>query len=170
MNREARKMLLGLAYVLIGLFRKPLSGFATGLECMDGRVQGALRKKAKRKYRVEYVDIITQPGINKVLAENTDVPIIENIKKMLWISINDHGSRTIIIAAHHNCAGNPNNKETQLAHLREAEKTVRNMLENLPLGDLGLSPMDFVIDLLWINEKWMPEEISSDKWFVKMNA
>ena len=158
---SAQKMLSGIANVINLFFRRHLIGFGTALECMDGRVQGATRKWTKRMFGVRYVDIITQPGINKVLAENTDIPILENIKTMLWISIKDHGSRTIVAAAHHNCAGNPNEQEIQIKHLRLAEKTIRNMIESLPLGELGITSEAITIALLWINERWMPEAIPS---------
>ncbi|MEK7124769.1 MAG: carbonic anhydrase [Patescibacteria group bacterium] len=141
------------------LFRKKLSGFATAFECMDGRVHGASRKWAKRNWLVAHVDIITQKGMVRVLAENSNVPILENIKDMLWTSIKDHGSRRIIIAAHQKCAGNPISDQEQIAQLYQAKETLGAMIASFPLSSLGIKPSDIEVALLWVNKKWMPERV-----------
>lgn len=173
MNRDSRfvrKILLTLAHAIIRFFSETLSGTATALECMDGRTHGALRKWGKKIFRVKYIDPITQKGMNKVLAENTNLPILENIKDHIWTSIKGHGSRVIIIAAHHDCAGNNVNKETQLEDLRKAAKTARKMIESLPLDKLGITSKDVIITLLWINETWMPEVVPFEETALKMSA
>jgi hypothetical protein len=43
--------------------------FATALNCMDGRVQIPIIEFLKKKFKVDYVDMITEPGIDKILAE-----------------------------------------------------------------------------------------------------
>jgi hypothetical protein len=43
--------------------------FATALNCMDGRVQITIIEFLKKKFKVDYVDMITEPGIDKILAE-----------------------------------------------------------------------------------------------------
>ena len=128
--------------------------YATGMNCMDGAVQGAVRKDAKRRYRVKYVDKITQPGIVKVLAENSNLPRIELIKEMLEISIREHGSRNVTIAAHHDCAGNPVAKEVQFEQLARAREVVRGMIKDLNFDHLGIE-----ITLLWVNGQYLPEEV-----------
>jgi hypothetical protein len=59
-------------------------------------------------------------------AENKDNALLDSIKKRLEISIHKHGSKVIAITAHHDCAGNPVEKDAQVAHLREAKKTVES--------------------------------------------
>ena len=57
--------------------------FACAINCMDGRVQDAVKNYMKENYGVDYVDLVTEPGPNKILAENADETVIENIKKMV---------------------------------------------------------------------------------------
>lgn len=128
--------------------------YATAILCMDGAFTGGVRKIMKSIYDVLYVDIISQPGIVKVLAENTNLPWLDLIKKMIKISVVDHSSRAIAIAAHHNCLGNPVSKEKQLKQLPWAMETVKKMINNL-----GLSHLDIKYTLLWINERGLPEEV-----------
>ena len=64
--------------------------FAVCLNCMDGRVHLPVIQWIKENYEVEYVDLITEPGINGVLAAlNSD---IKDIINKLEISIDKHGS------------------------------------------------------------------------------
>jgi hypothetical protein len=42
--------------------------FATAINCMDGRTQIPVTDYVRKKYKVEYVDMITEPGPIKVLA------------------------------------------------------------------------------------------------------
>lgn len=160
MDKLSRRMLLDVAHAIIKFFRKPLHGYGTGIGCMDGKVQGALRKWTKRNRGVKWVDLITEPGINKILAEGTNVPIVENIERKLRLSIFGHRSRRVVIAAHEGCLGNPVDKKDQLRDLQEAEKQIREMIDSFPLHEIGISSADITTDCLWINEHWMPEKVS----------
>ena len=53
-----------------------MNTFVTALNCMDGRVQVPVYEYMKNKYNVDYVDVITAPVINKVIADN----VVEDIK------------------------------------------------------------------------------------------
>jgi len=129
-----------------------LKTYATAILCMDGAYTGGVRKNMKRRYGVEYVDIIPQPGIVKILAESINLPRLELIKEMINISVGGHGSRAIAIAAHHNCLGNPIPKEKQLKQL--PRKTVEKMIKDLGFDQLGIKTT-----LLWLNECHLPEEV-----------
>ena len=67
--------------------------FACAINCMDGRVQDAVKKYMQDNYGVDYVDMVTEPGPNKILADNSDKAIIENIKKRVEVSTHHHGSK-----------------------------------------------------------------------------
>ncbi len=116
--------------------------FACAINCMDGRVQDAVKNYIKDNYEVDYVDMVTEPGPNKILADNSNAPIIENIRKRVGISVNHHGSEVIAIVGHFGCAGNPTEKEEQLKHLQEAKKTVESFGFKLE------------IILLWVDGDW----------------
>jgi hypothetical protein len=116
--------------------------FVTAINCMDGRVQVPVIEWLKKEYKVDYVDMITEPGPNKILAENSDSSLIESIKKRVDISVNKHGSKTIAIIGHSDCAGNPTDKQTQLNHLSKAIKTVQSW--GYKVNFTGL----------WVDENW----------------
>jgi len=91
---------------------------------MDGRVQKPVIEYVMTNFGVDYVDMITEPGPNKILAENKDANLIGSIKKRLEISVKKHGSKVIVIAAHNDCAGNPVDEAAQKRHLKQAAETV----------------------------------------------
>lgn len=122
--------------------------FATAINCMDGRTQIPVIDYIRKKYKVDYVDMITEPGPIRVLAENTDKPTIESIKRRVGISTEKHGSVHIVIVGHHDCAGNPVEKATQLKQILESIWTVRSW--NLRAETLGL----------WIDEEWVVHEVT----------
>jgi len=118
-----------------------MSKFATAINCMDGRVQIPVIEYIKNNYGVNYVDMITAPGVNKLLSEGEHI-IMELIKKSVGISVNFHGSKLIAIVGHYDCAGNLTDKETQLKHILTVIKMVISWGFNVKV--IGL----------WVNEDW----------------
>jgi carbonic anhydrase len=121
--------------------------FVTVINCMDGRVQIPVIDCLKKQYGVDYVDMITEPGPERLLAEGKDRRSIESIRKRLEISIARHNSKLVAIAGHHDCAGNPASKETQLKQITNAIKTVESC--NFEVRLVGL----------WIDEKWDVQKV-----------
>ncbi|MEA1933212.1 MAG: carbonic anhydrase [Thermodesulfobacteriota bacterium] len=121
--------------------------FVTAINCMDGRVQLPVIEYMKSRYGLDYVDMVTEPGPNKILAENGDKTTIESIKKRVKISIERHNSKQIAIVGHHDCAGNPADKETQTTHIISAIKTVKSWGLNVQI--IGL----------WVDENRVVSEI-----------
>jgi len=99
--------------------------FATAINCMDGRAQQPVIEFMTKRYGVRYVDMITEPGPNKVLAERADQALLDSIKRRVEISVNKHGSKVIAIFGHEDCAGNPVDKDEQMIHLKKAAEHVR---------------------------------------------
>ena len=120
--------------------------FACVVNCMDGRVQDAVKNYMQKNYSVDYVDMVTEPGPNKILADNTDSAIIENIKKRAEISVHHHGSKVVAIVGHFGCAGNPAPKEEQIQHLKKAEEAVKSF---------GF-PVEII--KLWVDGDWQTVE------------
>jgi hypothetical protein len=121
--------------------------FATAINCMDGRVQVPANEWLRKKFKVDYIDTITEPGPNKILAENKDSVAIDSIKRRVAISINKHGSKYIAVLGHYDCAGNQVDKKSQLAHIRLAVKTVNSW--GFPVEAIGL----------WVDENWQVSEV-----------
>lgn len=104
---------------------KHMKNFATAVNCMDGRVQEPVIQYLKKKYRVDFVDMITEPGPDKILAEQTESFKLNSIKQRLDISVNQHGSKMILMAGHADCAGNPVDKDTHIAQTLNAAALIR---------------------------------------------
>ena len=122
--------------------------FATAINCMDGRVQIPVINWLRSQYGVDYVDMITEPGPVQFLAENKDPWISASIRRRLEISLNRHNSELVAIMGHHDCAGNPVPKETQLEQILTAIKTVEGW--NFKVRVIGL----------WVNEHWEVQEVN----------
>ena len=121
--------------------------FVTAINCMDGRVQIPVIEWLKKEYKADYVDMITEPGPNKILAENKDQFLINSIKRRVGISVDKHGSKVIAIVGHYNCAGNLAVKKIQLNQIINSIKTIESWGINVEI--IGL----------WVNENWQVEKV-----------
>ena len=119
--------------------------FGTSLCCMDGRIQSALTTWIKEKFSVDYVDTITEPGMDKMICENQS---IDSIKSKMGISVNAHKSNVVVISGHHDCAGNPVSKEEHISQISKDVEIVNSW--NLGITVVGV----------WVNENWEIEELS----------
>ena len=104
--------------------------FACAINCMDGRVQDAVKNYMKEHYKVDYVDMVTEAGPDKILSQEfftaPQKAIVENVKSRIAISVNHHGTKVIAIAGHDGCAGNPATKDEQLRHLMASQNRVKS--------------------------------------------
>jgi hypothetical protein len=119
--------------------------FGTTINCMDGRTQLPVNEYLRNRFKLDYVDTITEPGPVKILAENE--PGAASIEQRVKISVEAHGSKLISVVAHYDCAGNPLPKEMQLKQLEAALKTVRAWNYNVQC--IGL----------WVDENWQVEPV-----------
>lgn len=99
--------------------------FCTAINCMDGRVQLPVISFMQKRFERLHVDMITEPGPNKILADQTDTATINAIRKRIDISVKRHHSRGIAIVGHEDCGGNPAEKPEQLEQLRSARTYLR---------------------------------------------
>ena len=115
--------------------------FATAINCMDGRVQEPVQRALKQELGVDYVDMITEAGPSRLLAEGTDTRKLESIRDKLEISVRKHGSSVVAVVAHHDCAGNPADKADQI--------------EDVKQSIAHLDTLDFDVRLLgiWVDEQ-----------------
>lgn len=121
--------------------------FACAINCMDGRVQDAVKNYMKKAYGVDYVDMVTEPGPNKILADNLDMALVENIKKRVKISVHHHGAKVVAIVGHAGCAGNSTEKEEQIRHLKKAREVFAPQCP------------DAEVILLWVGEDFKRVEL-----------
>ena len=99
--------------------------FATAINCIDGRVQTPVAEFIKKNYGVEFVDMITTPGPDKVLSKCEDVYEIQSLKNKVLFSYQNRDSKLIFIACHYRCLGNPCSERTHLIQLTKAIKNIR---------------------------------------------
>jgi len=113
--------------------------FATSVSCMDGRIQIPLTNWIKENFSVDYVDTITEPGIDKLVADNTD---LESIKIKVGISINKHESELIVVSGHYDCAGNPVSNEEHITQIKKGIEVISSW--NLGVKIVGV----------WVDDTW----------------
>lgn len=94
--------------------------FATSLSCIDGRVQGPLSEWIRSRSGAEYVDTVTEPGMDRALSGGGAAA--ESLRKKAVISVRAHGSRLIVVSGHADCAGNPVGDDE---HARQIAECVR---------------------------------------------
>ena len=112
--------------------------FATAINCIDGRVQIPVLDWIRLHLNVEYVDLITEPGADNVLALETDATAA--IRAKVIFSARAHNPAAIAIAAHHDCLANPVSREEHWVQIREAVRTISSW--GIGLRIVGL----------WVNE------------------
>ena len=122
--------------------------FATAINCIDGRTQEPLIHYMKNNFNINYVDMITEPGPNRILAENTSLNTIESLKNKVKISIEKHKSELIAIVGHYDCAANTADDDIQKDQLKKAKNIV--------------SSWGFSVDIiaLWLDENFKPNPVN----------
>jgi len=119
--------------------------FATAINCIDGRTHKPVMEFVTKKFRADYVDLITEPGPDKVLSENKDYSLIESIKRRMLISVKKHNSKIAIIAGHHDCVANPVEETEHYSQIKEAVKNIQSW--NLEVEVYGV----------WVDKNWKAE-------------
>jgi hypothetical protein len=114
--------------------------FVTAINCIDGRVQEPVARWMARRLAADYVDMITEPGPDAILARGRGAEM-KSIKRRVLLSTTAHGSRTIAVVGHHECTGNPVPDETHIEQIQRSVRFLRSW--RLPVRILGL----------WVNHR-----------------
>jgi len=122
------------------------ANFGTVINCMDGRTQEPVSRWMRGRLSLDYVDTITEPGADLVLLEGKP-DVVAALKRKLDISIRKHGSKVVAVVGHHDCAGNPVEKDAHLGHIRDSVRALTDM--RLGVRVIGL----------WVGEDWRVEKI-----------
>ncbi len=111
--------------------------FSTAINCMDGRTQLTVINFMQKRFGAVDVDMITEPGPNKILAERTDADAVASIQRRIAISIEKHSTCGMAITGHEDCGGNPVDKPQQLKELIAAREFLQKEypgLETIAIG------------------------------------
>ncbi|MDP8266564.1 MAG: carbonic anhydrase [Candidatus Aceula meridiana] len=115
---------------------------ATCLNCMDGRVQLPVLYWIREKYHIDFVDVITEAGIDKIIALQEN---IDEIIRSIEISVNTNKSSRIFVVGHYDCKGNSVDKKTHHEHILKSVKRLKTLWS------------EFEIIGLWVNSHWQVE-------------
>ena len=122
--------------------KKNPSARATCLNCMDGRVQLPVLNWIHEQYGIDCVDIITEAGMDGVLALQDN---IDEIIRSIKISIDINKSERIFIVGHYDCRGNSVDEKTHREHIIKSAKRLRTHWPKIEV--IGL----------WVDDQWRPD-------------
>jgi len=117
---------------------------ATCLNCMDGRVQLPVIQWIKENYPVDFVDVITEAGMDNVLACEK---YIGEILRSIRISVDINKSSFLFIVGHYDCRGNPVDEGVHRKEIAEAVNRLKTFWPNHQI--IGL----------WVNKSWAVEMV-----------
>ena len=115
--------------------------FGTALNCIDGRTQIPVIKWMKENFGVDYVDLITEPGIDKVLSQDQWYET-DRLRDKVIISINAHNSNVVAVVGHFDCAANPVSDWKHFRDIAESIYVVESW--DLPVKVVGLWVDEFL--------------------------
>lgn len=115
--------------------------FATAINCIDGRAQLPVIHWLCETFRVDYVDLVTEPGADGVLAR-LRVDALLSIKSRTRLSVDAHASEVISVTGHHDCRANSVSAEQHLRDIKAGVEVVKSW--RLPAPVVGL----------WVDEAW----------------
>ncbi|MCA9400048.1 MAG: hypothetical protein KC713_00355 [Candidatus Omnitrophica bacterium] len=115
------------------------------LNCIDGRAQLPVIHWIKDEFNVENVDMITEPGMDGLLADHKRS--IAVILKKVNISIEVNQAKKIFIIGHHDCRGNP---VSEILHKEQISTAVDR---------IGQEYRNLEVIGAWVNHHWAIEPL-----------
>jgi hypothetical protein len=91
--------------------------FCTVVNCIDGGVQLPVVEFLKQRFQADYVDCITEAAPVRILAGETSHRQVQSITDRVDIFVAKRESKGISVVVHHDCAGNPVDKQKQLEQI-----------------------------------------------------
>lgn len=109
--------------------------FAVLLNCIDGRAQQPAAAWVRENLDVEFVDVVTEPGVDAVLARGQEATR-EALLDKVCVSRIAHGAVGLVVAGHHDCAANPGDAEAHAQDITRAVDALRKALPEIPVQGL----------------------------------
>jgi len=120
--------------------------YATAINCIDGRTQLPVIEWIRERCVVDYVDMINEAGVDRVVAEGVNKLLVKSIRRKVRISVDRHRSKLIAIVGHHDCVGNKADKSVHIAQIRAAISVIESWRYGVRV--IGL----------WVDERWIVHE------------
>jgi len=111
---------------------------------MDGRVQLPAITWIKANYPVDFVDVITEAGMDCVLANQED---ISEVLRSIKVSVDLNKSTCLFIVGHYDCRGNPIDEAGHRKDIIDAVNRLRLLWTSLKVHGL------------WVNAQWQVVQI-----------
>ncbi|MCE5216493.1 hypothetical protein LLH03_05590 [bacterium] len=121
--------------------------FGTAIACVDGRVQIPVIEWICSTHHVDYVDMVTEPGADMVLARWV-IDKLLSIKDRTRLSVEAHGSQVVAVVGHFDCTRAPGSRDEHFAQIKAAVAVVSSWGLKVPV--IGL----------WVNERQKVEQVT----------
>jgi hypothetical protein len=102
-------------------------------------------------FAVEWVDMVTEPGADRIMTLGPP-PTIDSIKQKVVLSVKGHHSGVVAVVGHHDCLANPVPRNEHVAYLKQSVERVASW--RLSVRVVGL----------WVNEHWAVEIVADTGW------
>ena len=99
---------------------------------MDGRAQLPAINWIIDNYAVKYVDMITEAGMDGLLAEKP-LNELSNILKKIDTSVRVHETKELFVVAHHDCIANPVDQRTHREHVMKAVDRLKKLKPDMKI-------------------------------------
>ena len=113
-----------------------LQTFATCLSCMDGRVTLPVTKFIREMHNVEFVDYITEAGMDGFISHFGP---LDGILRKIDISFQKHGSAIAYVVGHADCSGNPVDDDQHRKDILSAIERLKTFRSLAAIGGLFVS-------------------------------
>jgi carbonic anhydrase len=93
------------------------AAFAVVVTCIDGRIQETVQRDLRLRHRVDFVDVVTWPGVDAVLADDDGTA---GLLAAIEVSLTAHDACCVVVAGHTDCAANPVDEATHESQVAAA--------------------------------------------------
>lgn len=107
--------------------------FIAAVLCIDGRFRRCLVDWLVDRYSADYVDLITEPGPDRILSARPLGSTARDIRRKLDVSLTAHAARAIVLVGHEDCAGNPVLPEDHRLQIGHSTAVLRDWYPDRPV-------------------------------------
>ena len=121
---------------------------AVCLNCIDGRVQIPVIHWIKQRFDVDFVDMITEPGMDEFIADCNNS--MEDINRKVRLSVKNNNARIIVVTGHFGCIKNPVSESVHKEQIQKSVERLKNDFKELAI--VGL----------WVNSDFKGEALKEE--------
>ncbi len=104
--------------------------FATAITCIDGRVQRPVTDWVKLHVNVDHVDLITEPGPDKVFSAGP-IELMQDMMRKVSFSVRHHFSKVVVLSGHDTCAANGVSREEHIEQILDGIERIQDFRLNV---------------------------------------